>query len=182
MEKNNNNNDNINSGANAYEYYEAVSRDFEDLKLLRTQGAGQLILILGYMFEYMATNQAIDLIEDRMNLRAVDFFAGNYLGEENEKIKYRLQEEHFRNRGVNADETALKAAYLELVGQTIITFIDKIKLSRFNEKTEDRDYLISKTANEEIFIGAFLGELSLIFNLQGVLLLYETSNQDALDD
>lgn len=164
------------------EYYEALSKDLLDLKLLRKQREGQLILILAFIFEYTATEQAIEIVKDRINLREGDFLIGKYLGEANERLKYGLEEQEFKNKNVDADETALKAAYLEVLGQSILTKIDCIKLSRFNQNTLDKDYLIAKTANEEIFIGAVLGELSFLFNLQGVLLLYETSNENPLND
>ena len=74
------------------------------------------------------------------------------------------------------------AAYLELFGQTIVTYVDGIKLQRFNQHFRDRDFLIAKTANEEIYAGAVFGEISFIYNLQGVRLLYEESNQNPLED
>ena len=176
------NNKNANNKESTSEYYDATLKDLQDLELLKTQGGGQIALILGYTFDYIATNQAIELLEARIARRNSDFFAGNYISENDEKAKLGIQEEQFKNSGVDADKTALLAAYLELFGQTIVTYIDGLKLERFNEHTEDRDYLIAKTANDEIYAGAVFGEISFIYNLQGVRLLYEISNQDALDD
>ena len=173
---------NRNYGGNASEYYDAVQKDLQDLEILQAQAGGQIGLILGYIFDYMATNQAIEVLQARMELRDNDFFSGNYINEDVEKAKYGIEEEQFRNRGVNADKTALMAAYLELFGQTIVTYIDGIKLQRFNQNTEDKDYLIAKTANNEIYAGAVFGEISFIYNLVGVQLLYDISNENPLED
>ena len=172
---------NANYGGNTSEYYNATQKDIEDLELLQAQAGGQIGLILGYVVDYIATNQAIEVIQGRMKLRDSDFFSGNYIDENSEKAKYGIEEEEFNNRGVDADKTALLAAYLELFGQTIVTYIDGIKLQRFNQNTEDKDYLIAKTENNEIYAGAVFGEISFIYNLMGVKLLYEESNEDELD-
>lgn len=171
-----------NSEESTSEYYDATKKDLQNLELLQTQAGGQISLILGYIFELIATNQAMELITFRMAQRDIDFYSGNYINEDIEKAKYGVVEEEFKNKGVDADKAALTAAYFELFGQSILTCLDAVKLQRFNQNTEDKDYLISKTANDEVFIGALLGQISFIYNLQGVTLLYEISNQDALDD
>ena len=97
--------------------------------------------------------------------------------EEEEYDEYRWKIE-----GINADKTALLAAQLELYGQTILTRLDYIKLQRFAENTNDRDYTLSKTANWEIFTGAMLEELAYMFNLEGVKKLYYISNENPILD
>ena len=176
------NDKNENYGGNASEYYDAALKDLQDLDILQAQAGGQLGLILGYIFDYIATNQAIEILQARMELRDRDFFLGNYISEDAEKYKYGIEEEQFRNRGVYADRTALIAAYLELLGQTVVTYIDGIKLGRFSQNTEDKDYLIAKTANNEIYAGAVFGEISFLYNLAGVQLLYDISNENPLED
>lgn len=173
---------NKNYGGNASEYYDAAQKDLQDLEILQAQAGGQIGLILGYIFDYIATNQAMEVLQARMELRDRDFFSGNYINENVEKSKYGIEEEQFRNRGIYADKTALMAAYLELFGQTIVTYIDGIKLQRLNEHTEDNDYLIAKTANNEIYAGAVFGEISFLYNLVGVQLLYDISNENPLED
>lgn len=177
-----NDRENRNSEESTSEYYDATIKDLEDLDILHKQGGGQIALILGYIFEYIATNQAIEILETRIAQRNSDFFSGTYISENDEKAKLGLTEEQFKNAGVDADKTALMAAYLELFGQTIVTYVDGIKLQRYNVHAQDRDFLIAKTANEEIYAGAVFGEISFIYNLQGVRLLYNISNQDYLDD
>lgn len=74
------------------------------------------------------------------------------------------------------------AANFELFGQTILTYLDGVKLQRFQENIENRDLLLSKTANYEIFLGAIFAEIGYIFNLQGVNILYDISNENSLFD
>lgn len=176
------NNENRNPEESTSEYYDSTIKDLEDLQILNTQAGAQIALVLGYFADYIATNQAIQVLEDRISIRNTDYFNGEYVSENGEKEKFGLDEDEFKNKGVDADKTAYLAAILELLGQTVVTYLDGIKLQRFNEHREDRDFLIAKTANEEIFAGAVFGEISFIYNLQGVRLLYEISNQDELDD
>lgn len=139
-------------------------------------------MVLGYLADYIATNQAIEVLEGRISIRNMDYFNGSYLGENEEKARFGLEEDDFKNQGIDADKTAYVAAILELLGQTVVTYLDGIKLQRFNQQQEDRDFLIARTANEEIYAGAVFGEISFIYNLLGVQLLYEISNQNEVDD
>lgn len=153
-------------------------KDIQDIELLTTQSQGQLILILGYYFEYIASLQAIEFIKLRRTQRIYDEAQGitddSQIEEEAER--------QWKNAGIDADKTALLAAFLELYGQTILTRINYIKYQRFAENTSDRDYLLSRTANWEIYTGAMLEEIAYMFNLQGAQILYNTSNENPILD
>lgn len=153
-------------------------KDLQNLDLLTTQSNAQLILMLGYYLEYIASQQAIELINLKYARRKMNKAQGIEESEDEEEE----EEYRWKNEGINADKTALLAAQLELYGQTILTRLDYIKLQRFSENTNDRDYTLSKTANWEIFIGAMLEELAYIFNLQGVQKLYYISNENPILD
>lgn len=153
-------------------------KDIQDLDLLTTQSQGQLILMLGYYLEYIASQQAIEFIKLKYAERRYEESQGIELDEEEEEEI----EEGWKNAGIDADKTALYAAFLELYGQTILTRLDYIKYQRFLENTNDKDYLLSRTANLEIYIGAMLEEMAYIFNFQGAQKLYYASNQNPLDD
>ena len=153
-------------------------KDLQNLDLLTTQSNAQLILMLGYYLEYIASQQAIELINLKYARRKMNEAQGIEESEEEEEY----DEYRWKIEGINADKTALLAAQLELYGQTILTRLDYIKLQRFAENTNDRDYTISKTANWEIFTGAMLEELAYIFNLQGDQKLYYISNENPILD
>lgn len=153
-------------------------KDIQNIDLLTTQSNAQLILMLGYYLEYIASQQAIELINLKYAKRKLNEVMGIEESEEDE------EEDEYRwiNEGINADKTALLAAQLELYGQTILTRLDYIKLQRFSENTNDRDYTLAKTANWEIYIGAMLEELAYIFNLEGAQKLYYIRNVNPILD
>lgn len=161
------------------EYYNSTIKDIEDIELLQIQSQAQLIVAMGYIFEYIASNQAIEIIKKRVKQRTYDKENGDYTNEED---RLKEQEEVWRNEGIDADKTAVIAATLELYGQIFLTNIDYIKLKRLSTNINDRDITISKTANNEIFIGAVLELIAYVFNYKGALLLYGISNQDYTDD
>ena len=154
-------------------------KDMQDIDLLTTQSQGQLILMLGYYFEYIASQQAIEFIKLRRAQKRYDEAQGITDDSDIEAGA----EQAWKNAGIDADKTALLAAFLELYGQTILARINYIKYQRFAENTSDRDYLLSRTANWEIYTGAMLEEIAYIFNFQGAQILYYTSNENpVLDD
>lgn len=154
-------------------------KDMQDIDLLTTQSQGQLILMLGYYFEYIASQQAIEFIKLRRAQKRYDEAQGITDDSDIEAGA----EQAWKNAGIDADKTALLAAFLELYGQTILARINYIKYQRFAENTSNRDYLLSRTANWEIYTGAMLEEIAYIFNFQGAQILYYTSNENpVLDD
>lgn len=162
------------------EYIKNNAKDMQDLQLLQQQRQAQLLLAVGYLLEYQASMEAIEITLDRLSRRQRRFANGTYNGEAEARIDE--NEIYWRNAGVNADKVALMAAEVELFGQTILTYLDSIKLKRFQQNTEDRDYLLSRTANEEIFLGAVYAEIGYIFNLQGARALYQISNENPIFD
>lgn len=173
---------NSNTDSNTEEYSDNQTnmslKDIQDIDLLTIQSQGQLILILGYYFEYIASQQAIEFIILSYAQKRYEEEQGIELSEEEEAEVA----ERWRNAGIDADRTALIAAFLELYGQTILTRIDYVKYQRFLTNTDDKDYTLAKTANWEIYTGAMLEELAYMFNLQGAQNLYSISNQNPLDD
>ena len=97
----------------------------QDIELLQTQSQAQLIIAIGYLLEYTASNQAIEVIRARIAERNSDKASGNFV---NEEEKLEEAEKTWRNEGLDADKTAVIAAIFELYGQTFLTAINYIKL------------------------------------------------------
>ena len=86
---------------------------------------------------------------------------------------------------INVDATAVLASQLELFGQTILTPIYWTKYQRLPHNLDTEDFLVTKSANKEIFIGAVLEEIAYIFNLIGTTALYRensTGDTNNVDD
>ncbi|WP_294377622.1 hypothetical protein [uncultured Clostridium sp.] len=162
-----------------WDYINETLRDLQDLQILYSQSQAQIIVAIGYLLEYTASYQAIEIILNRISKRNYDKNAGTYINEE-EKLK--KEEKLWENAGINADKTALAAAIFELYGQIIITSIDYIKLQRFPQNVDNRDFTLTKTANNEIFYGSVLELVAYILNYKGASILYNISNENVTDD
>ena len=155
---------------NKYNNY--TLQDLQDIELLQTQWKAQLILVLGYLLEY------------RIKRRNEIFQAGQYGDKEESELINEVADE-FEDMGINVDATAVLAAQLELFGQTILTPIYWTKYQRLPHNLDTEDFLVTKSANKEIFIGAVLEEIAYIFNLIGTTALYRensTGNTNNVDD
>lgn len=161
------------------DYYNETIRDLQDIEILQNQSQAQLILVLGFLLEYTASNQALEIIKQRIIRRNIDKAAGKF---KNEKEKLKEEEKKWINEGINADKTALIAAEFELYGQIILTNLDYIKLQRLPENVDARDLTLTKTANNEIFYGAFLGLIGFMLNYKGARILYDISNENVTLD
>lgn len=161
------------------EYYNETIKDMQDMEILEAQSQAQMILALGYLLEYKASNQAMEIIRQRMSKRNSDKAAGNY---ENEEEKLEEEEKKWINEGLNADKTALIAAEFELYGQIILTNLDYIKLQRLPQDISRRDLMLTTTANNEIFYGAVFGLIGFMLNYKGVKILYDISNENVTFD
>ncbi|WP_321834104.1 hypothetical protein [Clostridium butyricum] len=161
------------------EYYNETIKDMQDMEILEAQSQAQIILALGYLLEYKASNQAMEIIRQRMAKRNSDKAAGNY---ENEEEKLEQEEKKWINEGLNADKTALIAAEFELYGQIILTNLDYIKLQRLPKDINRRDLMLTTTANDEIFYGAVFGLIGFMLNYKGVKILYDISNENVTFD
>lgn len=175
-EKENNNNPEENT---TDDYLNETARDIQDIQLLQVQRQAQIIVAIGYLLEYTASNQAIQVIQNRIQQRNADKALGNFV---NEKNKLEQEEKLWQNEGLNADKTALLAAEFELFGQIILTKIDSIKFQRFPEDLNRRDLTLTITANEEIYNGAVLELIAYILNYQGASILYAISNENVTLD
>ena len=133
----------------------------QDIELLQTQSQAQLIIAIGYLLEYTASNQAIEVIRARIAERNSDKASGNFV---NEEEKLEEAEKTWRNEGLDADKTAVIAAIFELYGQTFLTAINYIKLQRLPENISRMDLTLTKTANTEIFYGSVLELMAYILN------------------
>lgn len=151
----------------------------QDIELLQTQSQAQLIIAIGYLLEYTASNQAIEVILARIAERNSDKASGNFV---NEEEKLEEAEKTWRNEGLDADKTAVIAAIFELYGQTFLTAINYIKLQRLPENISRMDLTLTKTANTEIFYGSVLELMAYILNYRGVSILYAISNENATFD
>lgn len=161
------------------------TKDIIDIDILITQSNAQLVLALGYLLEYKASMQALELIQLRYlyKLYNINLDDNNEDAEsigENEDEE--LEEQYWKSAGVDSDKTALLAAVVELYAQTILTRLDFIKLQYLNQNFEEKDFEIVKTANDEIFIGALLEEIAYIFNYEGAKKLYNVSNENPVSD
>ena len=157
------------------EYNNYTIQDLQDIELLQTQWKAQLILALGYLFDYTASVQGINILYSRIKKRNEIFEAGDYGDKEESELINEVANE-FADMGINPNATAVLAAQLELLGQTILTPIYWTKYQRLSYNVATEDFLVTKTANEEIFIGAVLEEIAYIFNLIGVVTLYHINN------
>lgn len=161
------------------DYLNETARDLQNIQLLQVQSQAQLILAIGYLLEYTASQQAIQVLQNRILQRDADKASGNFMNEEN---KLEEEEKLWQNAGLDADATALLAAEFELYGQIIITRIDSIKFQRLPENLSRRDLTLTTTANDEIYAGAVLELIAYILNYQGALILYQISNEDVTMD
>lgn len=150
--------------------------DMQDLEILTIQSDAQLILILGYYFDYIASQQAIELIYLKHMPNNTNV-SGSSDSNQNSQ-----QNNVWGNEALNADRTALLAAKLELYGQAVLTKIDQIKFQRFSDSITDSDFALTRTANEEIYLGAIFGLIGFILNLQGIQLLYSAGNENPVLD
>ena len=167
---------------NKYNNY--TLQDLQDIELLQTQWKAQLILVLGYLLEYTASVQGINILQFRIKRRNEIFQAGQYGDKEESELINEVADE-FEDMGINVDATAVLAAQLELFGQTILTPIYWTKYQRLPHNLDTEDFLVTKSANKEIFIGAVLEEIAYIFNLIGTTALYRensTGDTNNVDD
>ena len=58
------------------EYNNYTLQDLQDIELLQTQWKAQLILVLGYLLEYTASVQGINILQFRIKRRNEIFQAG----------------------------------------------------------------------------------------------------------
>lgn len=158
---------------NKYNNY--TLQDLQDIELLQTQWKAQLILVLGYLFDYTASVQGINILYSRIQKRNEIFEAGDYGDKEESELINEVANE-FADMGINPNATSVLAAQLELFGQTILTPIYWTQYQRLSYNVATEDFLVTKTANEEIFIAAVLEEIGYIFNLIGVVTLYQINN------
>ncbi len=162
-------------------YNNHTLQDLQDIDLLQVQWKAQLMLVLGYLFEYTASIQGINILQSRIERRNEIFQAGEYDEKEESELINEIGEE-FEAIGINADATAVLAAQLELFGQTILTNIYWTKYQRLSQNVDIQDFLVTKTANREILIGAIFEEIAYVFNLIGVSTLYQLNNIDNAND
>lgn len=156
-------------------------KELWDLNLLQTQSNAQIILAIGYLLEYSASNQAIEVIKLKRSIRQQNEMKNGYTEDEEQEIEDEA-EQGWKRMGLDADRTALLAAELELYGQTILTRLDYLKLQFIDDDVNRRDALISKSANYEIYTGAMLEEIAYMFNLEGARKLFAISNENPAED
>ena len=113
-------------------YNNHTLQDLQDIDLLQVQWKAQLMLVLGYLFEYTASIQGINILQSRIERRNEIFQAGEYDEKEESELINVIGEE-FEAIGINADATAVLAAQLELFGQTILTNIYWTKYQRLSQ-------------------------------------------------
>ena len=162
------------------DYITETIKDLLDVQLLQVQSQAQIILAIGYLLEYTASRQAIQVIENRILQRNFDKSTGNYSRNELEKLED--QGKLWQNAGLNSDKTALLAAEFELYGQIILTRLDYVKFQKLPDNLSRRDLTLTKTANIDIYNGAVLELIAYILNYKGALILYEISNEDTTLD
>lgn len=162
------------------DYITETIKDLLDLQLLQVQSQAQIILVIGYLLEYTASKQAMQVIKNRIAQRNFDKSTGNYLQNEIEKLD--AEEKLWQNEGLDADKTALLAAELELFGQIILTRLDYVKFQKLPDNISRRDITLTKTANIDIYNGAVLELIAYILNYKGASILYAISNEDTTLD
>ena len=91
------------------EYNNYTLQDLQDIELLQTQWKAQLILVLGYLLEYTASVQGINILQFRIKRRNEIFQAGQYGDKEESELINEVADE-FEDMGINVDATAVLAA------------------------------------------------------------------------
>lgn len=127
-------------------------QDLQDLRLLESQAAALIVMIYGYILEYVSTIQGIEVIKlkytdndsenepdpDKSALLAAQYqlFAQMILVQIS-AAQYRSYEEHYKNQDLNAARSATYEIYaadvIELVAY-IVSFIGVKDISRVNHE------------------------------------------------
>lgn len=145
------NNENLSdSEKSAYSDAERLAIDIRDYNLLTMQAQGEAIEIIGYILEYSSTMGARQVISDRYS-----------------------EEDNIND--LDVDTLALYGAIFLLYGQSIITPIAQINYQNFNQHFDTESLNAGRSATFEIFYGDLIEEIAYIFNLIGVMSLYDIS-------
>lgn len=131
--------------------------DFEDYNILNKQAVGQLILVLAYILEYIATLQSIQIINNKYSLDTKS------------------------EDDIDPDVLALLAAELFIIGQTILLNTSGIQYRRSDEHFSNQNANAGKSANYEIFLGDYIELIAYILNYIGVRSIYDINHQSEPD-
>lgn len=171
----------------ASNYTEGFSlEDIQDIELLQMKAYGTLLVMWGFIFEYFATIGEIQAILTKNQEKNAKESSEDNDDSENEEDE---EESSYADLGpdyyvsLNSDITAVSAATLSLYGQTIIVNVAIERYRRYLVHAAKRKLSVAKSANFDIYIAAFLEEMSFLFELSGALKIYNIKrNYPFLDE
>ncbi|MBN1067795.1 hypothetical protein DVW02_07310 [Clostridium botulinum] len=133
------------------EFNDISAIDKEDLQLLNIQAGAQIFMIYSYTLQYISTLQGIEVI----------------------RLKY--SKNNKAQPEPNPDKTALEAAKVQVLFQSVLTQISVIQYGRFYEhyeQLEPNQINVARFATYEILLGNVVSMISYLLNYIGVKNIY----------
>lgn len=128
-------------------------QDLQDLWLLESQAAALIIMIYGYILEYVSTMQGIEVIK----LKYTDN------GSENEP---------------DPDKPAILAAQYQLFAQMILVQISAAQYRNYEEHYRNQDLNAARSATYEVYAADVIELVAYIVGLIGVKDLSRVNHED----
>lgn len=126
-----------------------------DIKLLNLQATALLLLIYGYVLEYVSTLQGIEVI----------------------KLKY--TDNNSENKP-DPDITALAAAQYEVIAQSILLQISRIQYKNTPFHFSTGEVNIARSANFELLLSDAVELIAYLINLVGARKIYRLNNEEPI--
>lgn len=127
-------------------------QDLQDLRLLETQAAALIILIYGYILEYVSTIQGIEVI----------------------KLKYT---DNDSENEPDPDVPALLGAQYQLFAQMILVQVSAAQYRSYQEHYKNQDLNAARSATFEIYAADVIELVAYIVNLIGVKELFKVNHE-----
>lgn len=118
-------------------------QDLQDLRLLESQAAALIVMIYGYILEYVSTIQGIEVI----------------------KLKYT---DNDSENEPDPDKAALLAAQYQLFAQMILVQISAAQYRSYEEHYKNQDLNAARSATYEIYAADVIELVAYIVSLIGV--------------
>lgn len=118
-------------------------QDLQDLRLLESQAAALIVMIYGYILEYVSTIQGIEVI----------------------KLKYT---DNDSENEPDPDKSALLAAQYQLFAQMILVQISAAQYRSYEEHYKNQDLNAARSATYEIYAADVIELVAYIISLIGV--------------
>lgn len=146
-----NNTSNENKEENEY----MNEQDLQDLRLLESQAAALIVMIYGYILEYVSTIQGIEVI----------------------KLKYT---DNDSENEPDPDKPALLAAQYQLFAQMILVQISAAQYRNYEEHYKNQDLNTARSATYEVYAADVIELVAYIVGLIGVKDLSRVNHEDPM--